>query len=420
MQGEFKLKGNNTNATMKRMTKFFAIVLVLITMISALSGCAHIPCGSSASGNALWWKTSDGFYTKLGGTSKKMEDSFIMFRYEDVKSTDPVWSSISQDKSNTGFLREIAIMMHNSIFVDGLEYDAAADPFADASNITTLALEPSQLIVSVSNITADHIDPASGSNQTLADILDVMKGFAAAILISMWAMGFISQIVNEKFTMETLLKTLMQLLCGILVITNATVLVTAFIDMGIALVDQVGNIEYTAFKTLSDDIKTALSEVQIMDVGFSFLGARSALFGTYIIDIFGPAYAILLMVLPFIAELLCAYKICSIMIMRMLELVIRITFAPIPLAFSAQSGFSQEATRYLRSTLACAVQPALMLVGCTFVGVIAEVVLEIFSVNAGPDGPGGLLGSLAMCLAYFILSAFIGESKHLSQEVIAR
>lgn len=427
MQNEYKLKSNQQNEMMKRLTKLFSIFLVCIILMSALSGCASVGCGSSASENPLWWHTSDGFKTKFPDNSEHpMDDKIIGVRLEDSDlRTDAVWNSFRsspslREKANTGVLREVAIMMHNSIFTEGLAYDASNDPLVNADDISVLSLEPSSLIVKVSEITSQHLDPNDPSNSTLADIISVMQGFAAAILISMWAMGFISQIVNEKFTMETLLKTLMQLLCGILVITNATVLVTAFVDSGIALVNAVGDIEYTAFENLSADIHDSLSKVSIFDARSSFLGKHNDLLGTYIIDFKGPVYAILLMILPFIAELLCAYKICSIMIMRMLELVMRITFAPIPLAFSAQSGFSQEATRYLRSTLACAVQPALMLVGCTFVGVIAEVVLNIFTDDVAAGGPGGPLGSIAMCMSYFILNAFIGESKHLAQEIIAR
>ena len=427
MQSTYKLKSNNTNLMLRRSFKMLAMVFVLLILMSSLAGCISVEPGTDSSGGKLLYETSDdkmkSQVDRNGNYKSSGVDVTNEWRvFQEVPVSNQVWSTVPKKDSSKdcvwdNTLRSLAVMMHDSIFVDSLAY-SETDYFVDKNSITTLALEPKELTVLVSNVTAEHIRP--DGNEVLSKIIQVMQGFAAAILISMWAMGFISQIVNEKFTMETLLKTLMQLLCGILVITNATTLVTAFVDMGIALTNAIGDVKYAAFETLEKDIVEALSTVNIVDVNIKIFSWNLTV-GSFVIDFFGPAYAIILMVLPFYAELLCAYKICSIMIMRMLELAMRITFAPIPLAFSAQSGFSQEATRYLRSTLACAVQPALIIVGCTFVGTIAEVIFQIFGSDlAESGGPGGLLGSIAMCMSYFILNAFIGESKHLAQEIIAR
>ena len=383
-----------------------------------MSGCVHVPRGEGAEQHGLWYSEDGEFYSNIGGSKK---EAAIRFFYK-AKINDPVFAQVNgktvegeRVNLNSGIFREIAVMMHDSIFSDGQKY-RQTDPFVDTTSITTLALEPKKIITKVSNVTSQYLNPRNKSE--LLPIINAMQGFAAAVLISMWAMGFISQIVNEKFTMETLLKTLMQLLCGILVITNSETLVMAFVDLGVALVNTTGQAQMALFTQLERDIVDALSNVNLVNFGFHIFSWSLGI-GTFIVDIW-PLYAIFLMALPFFAELICAYKICSIMIMRMLELIMRVTFAPIPLAFSAQSGFSQEATRYLRSTLACAVQPALMLVGCLFVNTISEVVMQIFGQNYGAAGPGGPLGSVAMCLSYFILSAFMGESKHLAQEIIAR
>lgn len=423
MQSTYKLKSNNTNSMLRRSFKMLAMVFVLLILMSSLAGCMSIEPGN---GKLLYEDSEDNMKSQVDRNGNYKKDGVDVTNewrvFQKVPVSHQVWTTIIWDGSGEGYLwdntlRSLAVMMHDSIFVDDLAY-SETDYFVNTNAITTLALEPKELTVLVSDVTAEHIRP--DGNEVLSKIIQVMQGFAAAILISMWAMGFISQIVNEKFTMETLLKTLMQLLCGILVITNATTLVTAFVDMGIALTNAIGDVKFVAFETLEQDIVKALDSVNIIDVNIKIFSWNLTV-GTFVIDLFGPCYAIILMILPFIAELLCAYKICSIMIMRMLELAMRITFAPIPLAFSAQSGFSQEATRYLRSTLACAVQPALIIVGCTFVGTIAEVIFQIFGSDlAESGGPGGLLGSIAMCMSYFILNAFIGESKHLAQEIIAR
>ena len=128
--------------------------------------------------------------------------------------------------------------------------------------------------------------------------------------------------------------------------------------------------------------------------------------------------AILLLIFPFIMQLICAYKIVSMMIMRTFEIMIRTTFAPIPLAFSAQNGFSEGAIRHFRGILACAMQPVLMIVGACCLESIATIVMQIF--GGGDAGSiTGFTASIAMGISYFILSTFFGQIKQLSNEVIA-
>ena len=102
------------------------------------------------------------------------------------------------------------------------------------------------------------------------------------------------------------------------------------------------------------------------------------------------------------------------MIMRMLELYVRITFAPIPLAFGAQQGFTQDSIRYFRGVFACAAQPALMLAGVAAMPAIESALTSVFT------GATGIMGSIACGLSYFVLSAYFGETKRLAQEIIAR
>lgn len=430
---EYKLQSNRINARFKTAIRFLSICFVFVILAASLTGCVMVGHGevddTSKASNFKWcvFDNSD-FY--LNGN--KVDVDIIYLRFFSKESVDGNWPTGARSEENayivdgkpdtdltvkgTSPLRQLAVLMHDSIF-DQKYAGVEDDKFLDESKIKALKLNPRELIVSVSQTTADALNKDyEGGGGKFASIFNVLKGAAAAILISMWAMGFISQIVNEKFTMETLLKTLMQLLCGILVITNSTVLVKAFVDTGQFLTDQLSaNVDFASFSKLEEEIRGHLSEVSVIEFGTKVIGHASASYGTFVVDLMGPLQAIFLMAAPLFAELLCAYKICSIMIMRLLELTMRITFAPIPLAFSAQSGFSQEATRYLRSTLACAIQPALMLVGCMFVDTITDVVTGIFGTDVS-----GIWGSLAMCLSYFILNAFFGESKHLAQEIIAR
>lgn len=432
---EYKLQSNRINARFKTAIRFLSICFVFVILAASLTGCVMVGHGevsSEAEASKYKWCVYDNSDFYLNGN--KVDSGIIYLRFFSKESVGGSWPTgfvkdgpkyIVDGKETpnltvkgTSPLRQLAVLMHDSIFEQKYAGNPKIDDkFLDESKITALNLNPRQLITSVSQTTADALNKDyEGGGGKFASIFNVLKGAAAAILISMWAMGFISQIVNEKFTMETLLKTLMQLLCGILVITNSTVLVKAFVDTGQFLTDQLSaNVDFTSFSKLEEEIRGHLSEVSVIEFGTKVLGHASASYGTFVVDLMGPLQAIFLMAAPLFAELLCAYKICSIMIMRLLELTMRITFAPIPLAFSAQSGFSQEATRYLRSTLACAIQPALMLVGCMFVDTITDVVTGIFGTDVS-----GIWGSLAMCLSYFILNAFFGESKHLAQEIIAR
>ena len=104
------------------------------------------------------------------------------------------------------------------------------------------------------------------------------------------------------------------------------------------------------------------------------------------------------------------------MIIRMLELTVRVALAPIPLSFSARNGFGQETVRYFRSVLACALEPLLMLIGVACTGTIAEVVAKIVGNNTGDL----ITGTIAVSMSYLILAAYLAKTKELSKDIIAR
>ena len=103
----------------------------------------------------------------------------------------------------------------------------------------------------------------------------------------------------------------------------------------------------------------------------------------------------------------------------MLELVVRVVVSPIPLAFSAHNGFSQESMRYFRGVMACAAQPMLMMMGVAMTGTIANTVMAILG---GGDASTltGLGGIVGMTLTYFVLSAYLGQTSQLAKEITAR
>ena len=313
-----------------------------------------------------------------------------------------------QPENSIGSLfRRIAVMMYESIF--GAEYskDYFVGPQWDP-----FSLDPASVMNSVMTETKDLID----SNK-LSTVTSAVQGLACGILVVIWALGFIQQIIDERFTIESLLKTLLQLVCGILIVLNATTIVKAFAAAGSALVVNGNSNIGGQFGDFASSINNMLHEKLLsLNIGIDAKIFKLGI-GTIWLD-FQPIMVILYLAFPLIAMINCAYKIVSKMIMRSLELLARITFAPIPIAFGSQKGFGQDAIRYFRGTLACAAEPVLMLLGCACVGEIASAVVEIFNKSAKPQSIAGITGSIAMGLAYFVLAAYFGETKRMAHEII--
>jgi len=403
---------------LKRIIKLTALTLVMLIFVSLSTGCGY-----------YMGTTVEGKNYGEGGLPENANQ--LCVAWEDKLSTIDDWGSekagvqgmwstsvpITNDyglrasEQIGGVFRKIAVLMYESVL--GAEH--GTDDFC-GEKWQKFSLDPGDLIKKTTDITAEQISSSGGA---LGSLFTAIKGMAAAILIAIWAMGFISQVVNEKFSMETLLKTLMQLMCGILLITNATVIVEAFAEAGTALVDALdpgsAGDHFSGFQTELSNLLTA--NITVNSMGFHFGFVKFAL-GSLWFD-FNPILVILLLVIPLVAQLMCAYKIVSIMIMRMLELTARITFAPIPIAFSAQNGFSQEAIMYFRKILACAMQPVFMLVGAACIDTIASAVMAIFG-GGTASTLTGIVASFALALSYMVLSAYFGETKRLAQDIIAR
>lgn len=415
----------------KRWIKFSILALILIMTIS-LTGCGF-------STGMIKEKSQDGKLVTSNGN--KFNGLLI--------EGDATITALGNSAQYDNFLRDFAVLMYEAVFEDDYKHEdhstcshgnGACDYPIDyiAKEADRFAIAPKSITTNITSLTASAFTRTNDTitkigSLDLSNILNVVKTAANAILIAVWAMGFINQIVNEKFTMETLLKTLMQLLLGVVLVNNSEKLVVAFMDIGTDLTSNIsaqGASVADSFTTYKKEVLNQLDSILAIHIGFCVVGIELPI-GSLIIDVFGPTTAIINMILPFIGQLLCAYKILSAMIMRMLELVIRISFAPIPLAFSAQNGFSQEAIRYFRGIMACAMQPALIIVGASCVDTIVNLIAGALSnMSSLVDQAGnaispaatlsGLWASLSLFIAYMVLSGFIGETKRMSQEIIAR
>jgi hypothetical protein len=225
--------------------------------------------------------------------------------------------------------------------------------------------------------------------------------------------------VNEKFSMETLLKTIMQLTLGIVLIFNSDTFVIAFSQMGNVIINSFEDPSSGTFAAFQTQMLNYLrNNIISFNAGFD-LGIVRFGIGTLWIDV-GVILVIFHLIITLIALVICAYKTISMMIMRMLELTVRITLAPIPLAFGAQQGFSQDAIRYFRGIGACALQPVLMMIGAICIGTIAECVMQIVGASIKAKDVVGIPAVIAMTLSYFILTAYIGQTKQMAQDIVAR
>ena len=394
----------------------FKKILLLLTVLIfafALTGCNSVSVDKGGNGYVL--RKREGlkvysYFNEQGGvgtgspelinTTGSLGTYKFTKNYEDAKIYD----------ADGSVMRDVARLMLKSTFGDELiKYDSELNK-NKWEHFTT---EPKDLIKKVNTATTSELQ----NNEALANVVKVIKSTASAILITVWAMGFISQIVNEKFTMETLLKTLMQLMCGILIVMNADIFTEAFVGTGNLLLEQLSGVaentrQFDAFKqeltNMLANIELSVTHVNLFDL----INVTNLTWSDQSME------AIFLLIFPFIMQLICAYKIVSMLIMRTFEIMIRTTFAPIPLAFSAQNGFSEGAIRYFRGIFACALQPVLMIVGACCLTSIATIVMQIFG-GGDANNITGFTASIAMGISYFILSTFLGQVKQLSNEVIA-
>jgi heme/copper-type cytochrome/quinol oxidase subunit 1 len=147
MQTGYLLPGNQKQQTLKRLIKFTAIIFILIMLMSSLSGCVELEHGESASENPiLWWdESSEQYKTQLHpgvpNNSNEMPRPDVFKRTVKITPSHPILLKFG-DRVHTGLLREVCIIMHNSIFSEDLRYAYENDHLVDADNIKILSLEP--------------------------------------------------------------------------------------------------------------------------------------------------------------------------------------------------------------------------------------------------------------------------------------
>lgn len=299
------------------------------------------------------------------------------------------------------FTRQLPLILFQSIF------GSYSDPLASPPESVTL--EPSTVLTKTVEGFDSFVQGATGLTNSL-------KTLALAILLGMWAINFVGIVVNEKFTMEALLKGFMQFVCGALLVDNAGTIVGALAQLGTEALKMLGDgsgaTVAKAFKSLQTSMSKYLADVLTINIAFDLIILDPFVIGAVVIDV-ESIMLLLLLAAPFYLQIKLAFKIVSVVITRSLELYVRVALAPIPLAFAASNGFGPETIRYFRSTMACALQPTLMMAGCAAIPSIASAIGGVFGATFS-----GIPGILALCATYIIISTYFGETKQLAHSII--
>ena len=260
-------------------------------------------------------------------------------------------------------------------------------------------------------------------NNVFNELLNALKGLVAGILVIFWGVQFVTQILQERFTMESLLKGMCFLIIGIMITLTAQNFAGALIS---GANNVVSNLTQQNFgkSTALESFRNYCWEVTNGTV--IYFSATIVVFDnpsiripTIWIDI-GSVLGTLVMVLPFLGQLICAYQIVTQMITRMLELIVRVALAPIPIAFGSAQGFGPSSMSFLKGTLAVAMQPVLIMIGAMSKDAILSIITGNSVLNISSTTMGSIVGSVMVFLSYLVLSGFIGQTKQISQEIIAR
>lgn len=389
----------------KKTFKFMILILIVVFSTTIFTG-----CGFAFGENA-------GDLCKADYENKTLTCAGKDFNGLTLKVVNPQdFGDISKDKMHgITFLRDGAINLYNSVFGSAVAWNVDNDPFSNLTSNTYVSMYPGDLATKALKLTADGL----AGTESLATMQTTLRSACSMLLFGLWLFSFLSTIINERFTFEGMLKSFCQLLCGFGLVYISGDLVNAFVDLGVAIGQEMGKIGGSVgFPKYAAHMKKNLESVFIFSVGINFFnGLLIWPIGVIYIDLIPlPMYVLCI---PMLIIGFGAFKVMSAIIIRTLELAIRTTFAPIPLAFGAYNGFTPESLRFFRSLLACALQPGLIIVGCAALEAIAGVVCMCIG-GKGPTEISDIGAYYAICITYIIFNSYVGETKHLAQDIIAR
>lgn len=388
--------------------KFRILLLFLIALISAstLTGCGTIEIDTSMEKEEYTGGSGPGFMSVY-------KDAIVINGKEgavqkgEIAPSDTV-TGLVEVKNNVP--RQVAKMMAKTVLGSAPAPDKFDGQGGDSWG--TISFSPGTILQKTNEATIAAVT----GNGAMQQVYNALKKVAMGVLFVVWFMGFVSSAAGEQITMETALKSLLQLVCGMLIVLNSHIFAQAFAQLGnVAIGSSIGAVG-ASFSSLIAKVNEFMSSINYLGIGVN-IGVITKGFLCLWWDS-GSLFVIALLAYPFYQAIRAAYKIVSIMISRYFELIFGVAVAPIALALSAQRGFDHGVIMYLRKITAAALQPFLIVIAVMSFESLTNMVLSIFG-NAAAGGLGVIPAVVAVSCSYMVFSAFVGETKHIAKEFIA-
>lgn len=235
-----------------------------------------------------------------------------------------------------------------------------------------------------------------------ADLAEALplEDAAMVVLLAVWAANMLMLVVQERFTMEGLLKSLCQLVIGIFVISNAGTIVSAFMS----LFGNGGSMQNTSFGDELGSRLDADANVLLFALNVPILKWSLVVLGGWIDN--GAFDAIFCGILPAFAAVKCSLSVFSAVALAEFEVQLRLKAAPILFAISSQTGWGQTQIGYLKQCMGAAAQVAI-------IGALSGVANGIdFGINGGLFAQG-----VAQMISYMIIGGLISQVGNVTHQV---
>lgn len=371
----------------KKITKII-VLLATVLMIFSLTGCGF---AFGKSGDIL--AMGEGAYdeNKGKGTHVRVDETESPFQDDNAMMKRDVFVSQAQLKSNSiqaliAPENSIAIPITHSLVHVCAKLVGATDTCAYADKCVvqklSLTLDPLSLIDKTIEIT----------NELTIEL--GLEGIAIAVLVAIWSANFLTQVIQERFTMESLLKGLCQLIVGVLLIQNANLLFSELLKVN-----------------ASTGLKLNFGNGAIADhnAWFSFgLGlnipivqAGVPLFYFFIDNIPNDILNAAACILVFTSSIQLVTQTCTAIIPLIIEAKIRLQAAPIMFALTPQTGWGHGTIAYIKACLGCACSIPIMIL---IINEFPQAIVGFFSA-----GDSVFLSGLAYMLAYKVLAGLVGQ-----------
>ena len=257
-------------------------------------------------------------------------------------------------------------------------------------------------------------DPFDMANEALgigsdiaAQVAGFSTGLAAGMMVAVWFGNMLMLVIQERFTMEALLKGCMHLIVGLFVVYNAR----TFADLFVGLLR--GNTTLAGNNDFLDAASTALSNIKgyYAAVGFNIPVAQVGIpIGYVFMDDIGTAATIAIgCILVLGAQISCAVACVSALVPVGLEMTLRIQLAPLIFAMSAQTGWTPSTINYLKGCVAAGLTPTL----------IAMMVAEAPRIAAEFANGNLLAMAVSYTIVYKSMGGFVGQAGQIAHQVLS-